>query len=371
MRGTITRRGESWLVRAFVGRTETGKQKFLHKTVRGSRPEAENELAKLLVEAQRLRDRHEYSTPESDTLAAWLSLWLKSRRKRISEHTRVTYERAVRLHIMPTIGHYKLRQITGTTLTVFYSDLPLAGKTVQVIHGILHSALRQAQRDGLIADNPADFCELPKVADKQVAVPSHDDIARVLEVNVGRWEATAILVMVAAGLRRGEAVGLCWRDIDFDQGTLRIERNVQTINRDIVVLPPKSRAGRRQVAIPAALVAHLKDYRRWQREEFMRRGIRSEDDICFPSRHGGLRKPSTFGAAIAAAGERARVHLTPHMLRHRFGTDMLKGRINPRIAQARLGHARVATTQQVYQHVIEDAQQDAADLAGEVLNRLL
>lgn len=264
-----------------------------------------------------------------------------------------------------------MRQITGTVLTVFYSDLPLSGKTVQVIHGILHSALRQAQRDGLIADNPADFCELPKVEDKQVAVPSHDDIARVLKVNSGRWEATAILMMVAAGLSRGEAVGLCWRDIDLDAGTLKVERNVQAFNGNIVVLPPKSKAGRRQVAIPAALVAHLKEYRQRQREDFMRRGFRPEDDILFPSRHGGLRKPSTFGAAIKAAGERAGASLSPHMLRHRFGTDMLMGNINPRIAQARLGHARIATTQQVYQHVIEDAQKEAADLAGEVVGKLI
>ena len=74
MRGTITRRGKSWLVRAFVGRTETGKQKFIHRTVKGTRAEAEAELAKLLVEAQRLRDRHKGAAPDSDSLTVWLAL---------------------------------------------------------------------------------------------------------------------------------------------------------------------------------------------------------------------------------------------------------------------------------------------------------
>jgi integrase len=135
-------------------------------------------------------------------------------------------------------------------------------------------------------------------------------------------------------------------------------------------LPQKSAAGLRTVGIPPELVAHLKDYRRRQREEVLRRGLCPGDDLLFPSKHGGLQKPSTFGWRIKAAGERAGAKLFPHMLGHRFGTDMLLGTVDPRIAQTHLGHARVSTTQAVYQYVIEDAQQAASEVASNVMSKV-
>jgi integrase len=310
---------------------------------------------------------------EADTLAAWLDLWMASRRATVSAHTQETQARAVRLHIAPGIGAMKLRQLSGTGLSVFYADLVsggLAAASVHAIHALLHTALKQAQRDGLIADNPADFASLPKRRRIEAEVPSHDDIARVLAANAGRWEATAILVLLATGARRGECVGLCWRDLDMDTGVLQIKRNVQVIRRELVLLPPKSEAGRRKGQIPFALVAHLKDYRRRQLERMVAEGVRPDDDIVFPSERWGLQRPSTFGFAIGAAGARTGVKLSPHMLRHRFATDMLLGSVDIRIAQNRLGHAKAETTRNVYQHVVEGAQQGATDIASEVLRRV-
>jgi integrase len=360
-----------WKIRVSCGFRADGRRRYLTRTIRGGKREAKAVCAELTIESNRLRLRA--GDLDADTLAAWLALWMASRRAMVSAHTLETQARAIRLHIAPNIGAVKLRQLSGTGLSVFYADLiagGLAPASVHAVHALLHTALKQAQRDGLIADNPTDFANLPKRRRMEAEVPSHDDIARVLAANAGRWEATAILVLLATGIRRGECVGLCWRDLDLEAGQMRVERNVQVIGGQLAVLPPKSEAGRRKVQIPETLVAHLKDYRRRQLECMMGEGVRPEDDIDFPSMRWGLQRPSTFGWAIKAAGARASILLSPHMLRHRFATDMLLGSVDVRIAQSRLGHAKAETTRNIYQHVIECAQQGATDIVSEVLGRV-
>jgi integrase len=115
--------------------------------------------------------------------------------------------------------------------------------------------------------------------------------------------------------------------------------------------------------MPDTLVAELKGHRRRQREDQMRRGIRPTVALVFPSRHGGVQKPSTLGARITAAAQQAGVKLSPHSLRRRHATDLLESGLNPKVASQRLGHANIGVTANVYQHILSPSQDAAADAA--------
>lgn len=357
-----------WRVRVTVGDKADGTRRTLSATVKGDRRAAERKRAELLIEADRLRDRP--GKADADTYGAWLDVWLYARRKKITEHTRETYRRVIDRHIRPALGHLRPRALTGTLLTGFYADLAdsgLSGSMINQVHAIVHGSLKQAQRDGLVADNAAGFADRPKSRPRPAPVPTHEEIAAVLAANADRWEAMAVLVMLGAGLRRGECIGLCWRDIDLDAGLLRVERTVEVFKREFHIGPPKSAASLRSVSLPGALVAHLRAYQRTQKKAQLRTGARPPDDLLFPTRRGGVMHPSSFGLAIKKAGQRAGVHLTPHMLRHRAATDLLEAGLSPKVAQHRLGHADVSVTLDVYQHVLKKSADQGAEAAGKVI----
>lgn len=370
MKGSISRRGTAWRIHVHVGYTSAGKRKVLTRTVHGSKKEAESEMARMILEAERLRQRTGGPAGDADTLGGWLGQWMQGRAVAVSPTTVATQARLIRLHIAPALGTVKLRGLTGAKLTAHYAALlenGLAPATVGGVHALLSTALKQAEREGLIADAPTRFAHVPKARAPEIQVPTHETIAKVLQARPGHWVTAAALLILSTGLRRGECIALRWEEIDLDAGMLRVRRNAQTVAGAVVVLEPKTAAGRRDVRLPDELTGHLRTYRLSQRRERLERGLRPLEELVFPNKRGQLQKPQTFSKAFEEAGHKVGVAFGPHLLRHRHATDLMQAGLGPRVAQERLGHARVTTTMELYQHVLETSQQKAAEVGGEVL----
>ena len=142
--------------------------------------------------------------------------------------------------------------------------------TVRRIHATLHRAMRDAVRWGYLSRNPVDNADPPRTVDSELLAAKawqvgdlktflasvHDDRLHPL------W-----LTLALTGLRRGEALGLLWQDVDLKAGRLVVRRSLVPVNAQVVISEPKTRRGHRSVTLDPVTVSVLKTWRRQQRDE--------------------------------------------------------------------------------------------------------
>jgi integrase len=183
-----------------------------------------------------------------------------------------------------------------------------------------------------------------------------------------------ILVAVTCGLRRGELLGLRWRDVDFGAKVLTVMQVVEQTKEGGVTLRsrPKTKKSRRPVAIPSFVVAALKVHKAEQNERKLEQGNTWKDnDLVFPAPDGAPWSPSYFSRMFSYYANRLGIECRLHDLRHSHATQLLGQGINAKVVSERLGHSTVAFTLNTYAHVIEGMDQAAARKIGTALQNAL
>lgn len=176
-------------------------------------------------------------------------------------------------------------------------------------------------------------------------------------------------LLASTGMRRGEALGLRWSDLDLENARLSVSRTLVTTEARRAGQPgmawstPKTAEGRRNVALDGATVAALKAHRARQAEEKLAVGPGYRDEqLVFCQLDGTPIHPKTlswnFGAKIKRLGLR-RIRL--HDLRHSHATLALQAGLHPKVVQERLGHANIGITLDTYSHVTPAMQAEAAE----------
>lgn len=304
--------------------------------------------------------------PEKQTVQQFLDDWLKNSVKQaVRPRTFIRYGEHVRLHINPTLGHIKLSKLTPQHVQSLLNELlkcGLAPSTVVYTHAVLRRALRQALRWNHVSRNSASLVDAPRV-EKHEIEPLSPEQARVFlkSLNGDRLEAL-YSVALAVGLRKGEALGLRWDDIDLDEGTLAVRWSLQRIDSKLVLVEPKSKQSRRSIALPQTAVAALKRHRVRQLQERLLAGSRwQENRYVFPSTIGTPMDTRNltrhFNKALRNAG------LPPkrfHDLRHTCASLLLAQSVQPRVVMEILGHSQISLTMDTYSHVIPELQKEAA-----------
>ena len=315
--------------------------------------------------------------------------WLPTARMRLRPSTLHSYQRNLRIHVLPALGDTALQRITGSQLTTLYAQLledgladrskvhdghsGLSIRTVRYIHTIVGSILKSAVKNRLLNHNPADQAEPPRLSAAATGdSPSRTWTARqlsaFLEATRGKREHPLWHLLATTGLRRGEALGLTWSNVDLDAGRITIVRTlVDVIDADDdrpVWSDPKTAAGRRSIALDPTTVAVLRTQQEVRARDRHIVGSRANpevDDLVFARADGRPYHPErlsrTFKAQVRAAG------ITPirlHDLRHTWATLALQAGIPAKIVQDRLGHSTVAITLNIYSHVTPHLQEDAA-----------
>lgn len=167
-------------------------------------------------------------------------------------------------------------------------------------------------------------------------------------------------------MRRGEALGLRWCDLDLAAGRASVAQTVIAINHQVTIGSPKTAAGRRTVALDAGTVAALRDHRKRAATERLLMGEGFTDHgLVFCRPDGGPLHPARFSRTFTEQAERAGLQpIRLHDLRHTWATLALSAGVHPRVAQERLGHATIGITLGIYSHVTEGMQADAAALVA-------
>lgn len=212
----------------------------------GSQEEVRRQLTKITNAV----DEGLYRAQKRYTLNQWFDEWLSLYSVAWKPSTKDDYKRKAERHILPALGKIQLTALTPTTIQKYVNQLsigsgkqkPLAPKSVKNLHGILHSCLKQAVVNGLIPTNPADNTNLPKSLKPELSPIMDDDIKRFMDACETARYGRLFLVDMFTGLRQSEILGLQWADIDFEAGTIHVQRQLQFLKggAGYLVLPTKN-----------------------------------------------------------------------------------------------------------------------------------
>jgi integrase len=367
-RTVIRARGKgTWQVVVYAGTdTLSGKERRVRRTVHGSKRDAEDVERQLTLDA-----RVGVVDDPRKTVADALAAWLEHAGPDLAVTTLYNYRRIIDRDINPKLGKVKLAKLTPAMLDRFYGQLrnELSAKTIRNVHAVLRRALKQAQRWGWIASNPALLATPPKVPRSEIHPPGRDDVAAFAAKLATSDPDLGALVWLAAvtGARRGELCGLRWADLDSETGTLLIERSVVQIGGQTIVKSTKTHQARR-IALDTATLEVLQRHRQRLGDRAIVLGADFSEDLpIFPNEYFQHLHPDTISKRYRVAADQAGMPGRLHDLRHFAATQALAAGIPVRTVAGRLGHANPSTTHNVYAHFVEVSDQHAAEVLGALL----
>jgi integrase len=326
------------------------------------------------------------------TVADWLEIWLTTR-AHVRDKTLRGYSAHIRLHLIPHLGQVLLAELdVGHLDRAFTALLRQDGVTVATGHRVLatlRSALNTAVREKLIGDNPVRYLQLPPARRPHavvwtprrvkewkrtgvrpaVAVWTPVQTAQFLEYISGHWLYAAFHLIALRGLRRGEAAGLRWCDIDLDRKVAYISWQIQYTGSALVLCPLKTAASRRVLALDDTTVRVLRRYREEQ-ERWYRAHGRIASGYVFTALDGGPMSPDyltqTFAQLVKASG------LPPvrlHDLRHGAASLALAAGVDLKVVADQLGHCSIVLTADTYVSVAVELALSAAEAVARLVLR--
>ena len=371
MKGHIRQRGsKSWAIVLDLGRDADGKRRQKWHTVKGSKKDAQRELARLLHEI----NTGAYVEPTRMTVSDYLDRWLEDyARSNVSPKTFERYEEIVRLHLKPSLGHHVLSKLQPLHIARYYSEALVSGRkdgkggglsaqSVLHHHRVLRAALHQAVKWLLLPRNPADAVNPPRPQHREMHALDERATAKLLGAAEDTRLALPVLLAVTTGLRRGEILGLRWRDVDFQGGILAVRQSLEQTRGGLTFKQPKTAKGRRVVVLPSLALEALRQHKAKQATVKLALGPAYDDhDLVCARDDGKPWPPDAFSTAFVGLVRKAGIARTRfHDLRHTHATQLLRQGVHPKIVSERLGHATVGITLDVYSHVLPGMQEEAA-----------
>ena len=266
MRGHIAKKGSRYYVVIYEGvDASTGKPKRRWHAAGETRAEAEKLLAELV---KRVHDG-DYRAPDKITVGDYLlHRWLPAKQTRLKPTTAGVYERSIRLHINPNIGHIPLQKLQAEDLDGLYAKLLLDGKrngkdgglsarSVRAVHTTIQSALSDAARKGTVVRNVADLADPPAAgrSEQAMSVWTSEELRYFLEAISGHGLYPLYLLAATTGMRRGELAGLTWRNVDLDAARLTVNRQILSVGYNIIESSLKSATSRRTIDLDPLTVS--------------------------------------------------------------------------------------------------------------------
>lgn len=296
--------------------------------------------------------------------------------------TIASYRRNLRVHVVPRIGGIRLQALSPLHLDQMYADLLASGnkrtegetlslRTVRYVHTILRKALSDATRKGLIVRNPSDAATPPSAKaarPPEMAFWTPAELHRFLRANEHDELFPMLRLVAMSGLRRGEACGLRWADVDLDRGGINVRQQLVIVaagdgRHDAVMQETtKSDAGRRRIDLDQETVAVLRAHRANQAQRrLLAGGAWIDSGLVFTRRTGGPLDPERVSSKFETRVRRFDgPRLRFHDLRHTHCAHLIGAGVNVKTISRRLGHASVSFTLDRYGHLMPEADGEAA-----------
>lgn len=378
--GTIRQRPDGrWEARYSAG-VDPNTGKIIRRSIYGkTQKEVRQALTRKLFES----DESFYMGIDVDiTLEDWLDIWIREYSVDKKYSTLKGYKAQIKKHINPALGNYTLQSLTPIMIQRFLNNLSkpdengdvLSPKSVKNVYVILRAALSQAVENEYIVKNPCRNAKLPKVYKKQVKPLTDAQVKDFLIASKADTTYGPMLRMILfTGLREGEAMGVTWDCVDFDSGTVTINKQLQRRpERDGGTVLTSVKNGKTRPLKPAPYVMQLLKARYyeqimqsrvagsawegWQNEEEHKRAFVFTNEV---GRH--LIPKRTYLRFKKIAKEIGAPDARVHDLRHTYAVLSLQNGDDVKTVQTNLGHASAAFTLDVYGHVSDRMQRESSD----------
>ena len=357
--GTVRLRKDGrWEGRVVIGYDDKGKPKT-KSVLAHNKGECVEKLEKLKEECGRTAEKLKPDMPFGE----WIDFWYQYfSSPKLRPTTQATYENRIYGHIIPSIGKIPISKLTQNDLQQFYAKLKRTGRKVNVelkgtgvsdrmvrsCHALCRSSLEKAVEEGLITRNPSIGCKLPPKKNGEMKVLTQNEIVRLLNQAYDEGYYEMFLLELTTGMRRGEILGLKWRDLNLETGELNIKRQLTTKGISV----PKTKSSIRTILLPPDMLDLLREMKKT-----------AKYDWIFPSpvKEGEPRNPTAITKRFRLMLERAHCkHVRFHDLRHTFATMALENGMDVKTLSAMIGHVSSETTLNIYSHVTDTMRAQAA-----------
>ena len=387
---SIRKRGSnSYLIVVSRGYDYEGNRlKSVQKTVKPPKEYTPKQAEKWVKEQAILFEREVQHTPEpinrSITLAKYIEHWVSDiGPKKLADST---YQRDLQdiRRILPALGNYKLTDLRKEVIREFYEEMRhtprldgrgnLSEKSVEGLHNTLCGILSAAVDEGYLTHNPAWRCYKPKGQKKERPVADEKTVKKLITAFEGqsmKYE-TYFKLVLATGLRRGEACGLKWSDINWRKRTIHVQRGVVKLShQESITKDPKTSSGDRLVYLSNEMCQLLKAWRKeceWDRQQTANETV-SEDDYLFRQPNGKPMNPCTFTYRfkLILKANNLPLDLNVHSLRHTNASLLIAQGVDVRTVASLLGHAQASTTLDIYAHAFDKNKRKAQEKLGKAI----
>ena len=359
------------------------KQKWISTNIRvtgNNKRKAETRFREILVELDLQKVVYTAEIPLLD----WIDKWMEQKKNEVRLNTYESYESVVKNYIYP---FFKPLNLTLNKLTpqhiqdfinrlkkpgVFNGKLRKSGLSSNSVHNItviIRCALQDAFKKNMIAYNPVDRTTLPKkdkFVSKFYTAEQANDLLRAIDDEPIR---PAIILGLLFGLRRSEAVGLRWQDVDFKLGAIHIRNTVVRSKTVLEEEHTKSMASKRTLYfVPGTEEFFLKlKQQQAQNRAILKEAYAKSDHVCVWD-DGRPISPDYVTQRFAIILLKNNFpHIRFHELRHTAGSLLLEGGASAKQLQEFLGHEQVSTSLNIYAHLSEEGKKETSKTIGKVL----
>ncbi len=326
--------------------------------------------ALLEIKAQTLRGETKYIENDNLTVGQWLDIWYESNQKKWKVTSRKQREMAIRLQMKPLIGHFKLQQLTKAIYQKHYiNELEKSYKpsTVRLLHNLFKIAINAAVEEEILLRNRftkiafEEATNLSNKADENYLTPEELGLfIKTAKETENITNYTFLLLIAYTGIRRGEACGLQWKNIDFKNNTITIERTRDQKG----VRSPKTKNSLRTIKVEKSVLTQLEKYHTWCKATLFAFGKKIKDtSFVFVSYQTG--EPISDSGLLYMTRrvvEKASLpEITLHGLRHTHCTVLLNKGVNVKVIAERLGNTP-AMIYEVYGHVLKELEEETVQI---------
>lgn len=376
MTGHVSRNGKhSWQLKFEIDRDPvSGKRRTRYASVKGTKRDAAAELVRLIAQNASGGSVDPSKQTLGEFVAKWDRDWASSN---LGGKSLERYRGALKVMVLPRLGQMPIQKIKPAHLVELYSTLLREGEyapaSVVYAHAVIRRVLGHALTWGIVVTNAAASVSPPALpADEEIEIFSAEQISALLRYLDGKPLRTIVSFLLGSGARRGEALGLRWKDVDLDKGTVQIERSIEQTGGGLKIKAPKTKSGKRSVAISPWLVAELRAHRVRQNEQRLSLGLgRAPDDTTvFAQLDGSIEVPQRISDGFARATKALGIAGTLHGLRHTHVSELIGAGVDILTISRRIGHRDAVTTLRVYGHAIAGTDAKAAAIMETAFARI-
>ncbi|WP_130068749.1 tyrosine-type recombinase/integrase [Bacillus albus] len=374
---SFRKRGEKWEYR--VRYKEMGKYRETSKG--GFKTKKEAQLAAAKVE-EKIAGGLNVSNSQM-TFNEYMYEWLETYKKdNVSPRTYRSYEKNIRLYILPAFGGMKLKDLTRIQYQKFINDLlkKLSEKTVAIINATMHNALEIAVNElEILSKNPTNKIQIKEqqVLNKKEKIKCYDvdELNALLDYILNEKKSfkyySLFMFLARTGLRIGECLALQWHDISFENKTIHINKTLITTqrNQSIQFGPPKNKSSIRSLSLDDSTLNLLKKIKIEQAKKTLMHGkyYRDYNFIFTNENNSCMLQPATILFLRETSKKGDYRYITLHGFRHTHAVHLLQSGANIKYVSERLGHSTINMTADVYLHVTKSMEETAVNRYDEFL----